>query len=250
MLKHALGYAAAGLPVIPLSGKIPRTDHGKDDATTDPKTIRAWWTRWPHANIGVRPPEGLVVLDVDPRHGGHVELSNLEQRHGQLPQTLTCRTGSGGLHIWLAYFGPARGKLAAGIDIKRHTGYLVAPPSIHPDTGLRYEWFDTLIGTAPAPAWVRLLLNPPPPPVLKLATVGSKSNGRALVDWLAAQTYGNVNDALYWAAGKAAQTGILDDIAEDLVNAAHQAAGAHATAKGEHESRRTIQSARMRWGAR
>lgn len=232
MLEHALGYAAAGLPVLPLNGKIPRTEHGKDDATTDPKVVTAWWKRWPNANIGVRPPDGIVVLDVDPRHGGHFELSNLEQRHGQLPQTLTCRTGSGGLHVWLAYSGPARGKLGPGIDVKRHTGYLVAPPSVHPDTGLRYEWLDTLIGTSPAPAWVRLLLNPPPPPVRKLAVVGSGKSLDHLVRFVLDSGEGELNNRLHWACCRAHETGLdTAELVEAAVSKGHPRRGAENTAR-------------------
>lgn len=231
MLEHALGYAHASLPVIPLSGKVPLTTHGKDDATTDPKVIRAWWTRWPHANIGVRPPEGIVVLDVDPRNGGDIELARLEERHGRLPQTLTCRTGSGGLHIWLAYYGPTRGKLGPGIDVKRHTGYLVAPPSVHPGTGLRYEWLDTLIGTAPAVAWVRLLLNPPPPAVRKLAVVGGGKSLDHLVRFVLDDPGSELNNRLYWASVRAHEAGLdTADLVEAAVSKGHPRRAAEKTA--------------------
>src|SRR5699024_803274 len=75
MLEHALKYAADGLAVFPLvpRTKRPATAHGKDDATLGADQIRAWWTATPDANIAARPPEGVVVLDVDPRHGGTLE---------------------------------------------------------------------------------------------------------------------------------------------------------------------------------
>ena len=65
-----------GWPVFPLAPgskvpAIPREDggHGHLDATTDPETIRAWWTERPRANIGISPgPARLMVVDVDPRH--------------------------------------------------------------------------------------------------------------------------------------------------------------------------------------
>ncbi|HUH68486.1 MAG TPA: bifunctional DNA primase/polymerase, partial [Mycobacterium sp.] len=45
-------------------------------------------------------PAGLIVVDVDPRAGGHDELAHLLNRHGPLPATWTTETGSGGWHLW------------------------------------------------------------------------------------------------------------------------------------------------------
>src|SRR2546427_13223225 len=96
MLAAVLVYAQRGWSVFPVytvvngqcscgntacasPGKHPRTTHGVQDASTDEATIRQWWCRWPGANIGIRTGavSGLVVLDVDPRHGGD---ASLEQR--------------------------------------------------------------------------------------------------------------------------------------------------------------------------
>jgi hypothetical protein len=72
LLEAALGYVAAGFPVVPLDGKVPRTRHGLTEASTDPEAVTWWWRRWPQANIGIRTgaESGLVVLDVDAQHGG------------------------------------------------------------------------------------------------------------------------------------------------------------------------------------
>ena len=72
MLKAALEYAQKGIPVCPVEpkGKEPLTKHGFKDATTDEKQIRAWWERWPNANIGLVPgPANLVVIDYDGGEG-------------------------------------------------------------------------------------------------------------------------------------------------------------------------------------
>ena len=42
-LEAALKYAANGLAVFPVKGKIPATAHGFKDATTDETQIRLWW---------------------------------------------------------------------------------------------------------------------------------------------------------------------------------------------------------------
>lgn len=57
----ALELAANGWPVFPCrwcgeSAKAPLTINGHLDATTDPDTIKIWWTRWPYAMIGAAVP--------------------------------------------------------------------------------------------------------------------------------------------------------------------------------------------------
>jgi hypothetical protein len=65
----ALQYARAGLPVFPCSPQskqpcVAKREGGKGfkDATTDETIIRAWWTRWPHAMIGMPtgPASGVI----------------------------------------------------------------------------------------------------------------------------------------------------------------------------------------------
>jgi hypothetical protein len=175
MLAAALDYARHGWPVFPLhtprpggcscgdpqcpaAGKHPRTVHGYKDATTDAAAIRAWWGRWPDANIGIAPgPARLLVLDVDPRAGGDVALADLIAEHGRLPDTPTVITGGGGQHFYFlspnGHEIPSR-DLGDGLEVKAATGHIVAPPSLH-KSGRRYEWealadVDTPLATAPA----------------------------------------------------------------------------------------------------
>lgn len=165
---HAIKYGMRGWAVFPLRGKIPaiRGGRGVLDATTDTTTIAEWWGgRYAGCNIGIRPPENVFVLDIDPQHGGHITIDALEAEHGALPETLTTWTGrgDGSRHL---YFRRPAGKLTStrlpGVDIKDHRGYVVAAPSIHPDTGRAYiradapvtlppPWLVELIGPAPAP---------------------------------------------------------------------------------------------------
>lgn len=224
-------------------GECGRLGHGLHDATTDPAQVAEWLARYPRCNWGIRPPVGVLVLDVDPRNGGDVELAKLTARHGALPATLTARTGSGGFHHWLTYNGPTRGKLCTGVDVKTNSGYLVAPPSVH-IAGGTYEWIDRS-SAAYAPAWVKNIMNPPvrlrPGP-----RPGAVGDGRGLINRVANTPFGEINDVVYWAACRADETGILDAIVEDLVAAAGHAAGANASNAGEMQTRRTIESARRR----
>ncbi len=157
MLRSALAYAARDLRVLPLRerAKEPLVAHGVNDATCDADVLRAWWSRWPTANVGIAIPETWMVVDVDPRNGGDAELARLEQRHGALPPTVTARTGGGGEHRLFAR--PAarlRGKLGAGIDLLTSGRYILGQPSIHP-SGDSYRWVSPR-GTAIAqpPAWL------------------------------------------------------------------------------------------------
>jgi len=163
----AVDYINAGLEVIRL---VPKTkdpfkgSHAYLDATANPKQVRQWWTDQPRSNIGIRPPAGVVVLDIDPRHGGDVELERMARFRGQLPETWTAHTGSGGFHMWYCVGGTAdiRGKLCTGVDIKhRDNGYLVVPPSIHPN-GRIYAWVTPPAGKpADAPVWLRIAIQKP-----------------------------------------------------------------------------------------
>lgn len=217
----AVSYAAGGLAVLPLHtirngrctcnrdcgkniGKHPLIAHGKDAATSDPEQVAEWTARWPWCNWGIRPPVGVIVLDVDPRNHGDTALLALTEQHGKLPETLTARTGGGGLHFWLNYAGHTRGKLCPGVDVKTNSGYLVAPPSLHA-SGRRYEWW---VGapTARAPRWVRRLLAPAPAPVIPRQTTGGQID--PLVRYIEADPGGELNNRLYWSCCRAHESGL------------------------------------------
>jgi hypothetical protein len=105
--------------------------------------VRRWWRRWPNANVGVvtGTVSGLVVLDVDPRHGGDESLAALEGIHGLLPHTVESLTGGGGRHLYFRHPGtvvPSR-SIAPGLDIKGDGGLIVSPPSQHV-SGRVYRW--------------------------------------------------------------------------------------------------------------
>lgn len=163
MLKAALSYAARGWRVLPLSGKQPIgvfVPRGFKDATTDETSIRLWWKSRPNAGIGICTGNGLVVLDVDPRNGGDVSLSELLSQYGEL-NTMTVRTGGGGLHFYFVTEGQIKSasNVLPGIDVKGEGGYVVAAGSIHP-SGEKYEFF-TAENVAPAsiPSWLIELVN-------------------------------------------------------------------------------------------
>jgi hypothetical protein len=170
-LRAALSYARRGVPVFPCRtlGKAPLTANGHLDATREERLVKAWWGRWPFANVGV--PTGkkssLLVLDVDPEDGGLDSLKELEHAGGKAPKTARARTGGGGLHLYFRYPLPSQAVtpdgtaevrnstslLGPGLDVRAEGGYVVVPPS---RTEAAYEWVDR---SAPAPpTWLVGLL--------------------------------------------------------------------------------------------
>jgi hypothetical protein len=121
------------------------TCHGFYAATTDPARVAAIVAAVPRGQLAVRTGavSGLLVVDVDPQHGGTASLAYLVARQ-LVPRTLYVRTGSWGTHLYYRHPGqqmPSRPMPAhPGIDIKADGGYIVLPPSIHHRTGRPYQW--------------------------------------------------------------------------------------------------------------
>ena len=89
---HAVcdGICTCGKSDCSKPGKHPRTEHGFKDASVEEAKIRAWWTRWPDANVGIVTGEiaGIVVIDIDPRNGGNDSFAVLEKNYGAFPATV------------------------------------------------------------------------------------------------------------------------------------------------------------------
>lgn len=169
--RAAFRLAMRGLQVFPLTPgtKVPmKGTHGCRGATSDPDVVRAWWTKWRCANIGIATgaKSGLWVLDVDPRHGGAVALAALESEHGPLPATITATTPSGGRHLYWRWptDGPeirnSVARVGDGLDVLAEGGSAVAAPSVLIN-GRRYAWCGDVAALADAPRWLGDLTRPP-----------------------------------------------------------------------------------------
>lgn len=131
----ALELASAGLRVLPVSErKTPLLEHGFHDASAVVEDVRAWWTRWPDAGLAIAVPEGVIVVDVDPRNGGDETMREACAAGGVWtpPRTLKVSTQSGGRHYYYRVPGDfdARSRLGRGVDLKRAgKGYAIVPPT-------------------------------------------------------------------------------------------------------------------------
>jgi hypothetical protein len=181
-------HAAAGRPVFPCyevlndrtcscgnryenhrPGKHPRITGGFLNATCDIEQIERWNHQWPNADWAMRTgrASGVVVIDVDPRNGGHLSLEDLEAIHGRLSETWHCQTGGGGDHYWYQdpqWHGALRSTLALGIDFKHDGGYVMLAESSH-ESGGTYLWEAMSrpddLALAPLPEWALAILSRP-----------------------------------------------------------------------------------------
>jgi hypothetical protein len=231
MIRHALMYAQRGWPVFPckVRDKTPLTAHGVKDASTDPATIRQWWTRWPIANIGVDcGGAGLVVIDVDARNGGIQTWRTFYLAHRPgIPITVTSRTGGGGFHLF--YQTPpgvdirnTTSKLAQGVDVRAGGGYVILPPSLH-TSGNRYLWDQRYgldrITLAPLPPLLVNLLQAHPQHAQVMTSqastvLTSPSSIDAITRTLARATEGERNSILLWCACRLFEHGMSVDQVE------------------------------------
>lgn len=150
MRSAALDYAAHGLAVFPLvpRRKEPACEHGVKDATLDAVEIEEAWGGQPDMNVAIAcgaASGGLMVIDIDVDDStgkdGMEHLLSWERGHGELPETASVVTGRGGMHLYYRVDGPVKNSVneELGIDIRGDGGYVMAPPSIHPN-GRRVEW--------------------------------------------------------------------------------------------------------------
>ncbi|MEJ2257158.1 MAG: bifunctional DNA primase/polymerase [Woeseiaceae bacterium] len=162
----ALDYLGRGWSVIPVREKAKRPAvpwKAYQEEYVSENTLHEWFQRSPEYNVAIVTGalSGLVVLDVDPRHGGKDSLRDLEKKHGKLPESMESITGGGGRHVYFGHTGGAIGNrvnIEPGIDLRGDGGCIVAPPSIHP-SGKRYRWKKGHgpgeVEIAPLPDWLR-----------------------------------------------------------------------------------------------
>ena len=90
ILDCALECAAKGWHVIPCAeqAKLTASEHGVNDATSDPAVIQTWWSKNPNFNYGVAGGDAsnLVLIDID-------EATAEEETGLNLPETFQVKSG-------------------------------------------------------------------------------------------------------------------------------------------------------------
>jgi hypothetical protein len=163
-LDWALKYASMGLRVFPLlpASKAPATSNGVKDATTDVGKITEWWTEQPDCGIGLAPEfkvGGACFLEFDQKpwlpawakelnqtkpvtrlhKSGGKESPHYIFRHTEKSLELGNCDGTMNGHEWYSFRADRR--------------YIVAPPSIHPDSGNLYT-VELDVEPVPIPDWL------------------------------------------------------------------------------------------------
>lgn len=250
MFARALAFAEAGVSVFPCvpGEKRPLTARGFLDATTDPHQIRTWWTASPGANISTptgRPGFDVLDVDVRPDGSGWAALRQLQEAGLVDGWIRAVRTPSGGLHLHYPGTEQRNGSLRCQhVDFRGVGGYVLLPPSLirTPKYARRYELVDSrdVPGLALDWAAVTHLLAPTPSP----RVAGQVSATRVLDPILplaahvAMQREGNRDNALFWAACRAAEAGVVDlsPLVDAAIGAGLPGAQARRTARSAQDT--------------
>lgn len=156
----AMVYQLNGFSMLPLQHKaktpILRSweEYQRRQPTSD--EIDKWFLNNTR-NIGIvtGAVSGIIVLDIDGAEGFEA-LDAIVGRFGDLPKTWISATGKGHHHIFRHPGKPIKNSVSKklGIDFRADGGYIVAPPSIHPN-GSTYQWIhDKQQQIADAPEWL------------------------------------------------------------------------------------------------
>jgi len=164
---YAHAYALRGWRVLPIKPGEKRPPMGawQKAATVDTAMIDKWWNelyRDHGVGIATGRASGIFVLDVDVAEdkAGDETLADLEARYGELPDTPTVETPSGGAHYYfkipdgIEIRNDAGRRLGQGLDIRGEGGQVVAPPTARAVDA--YEWVGETwrLEPADAPRWL------------------------------------------------------------------------------------------------
>lgn len=172
----------------------------------DRNTALSWFTNLTGAGVGVVTGKvsNIVVLDIE--HHCPTPLNDLLKRY---PTNLVAETGGGGYHLFYQYPQNVskvsnRVRLFEGADLRADGGFIVLPPTRHPN-GNCYEW---------------LTKGPPgvfPLELLEIQSAPKMQNDGWITETLRGVTEGGRNDACARLAGYFFKKGVNADIVEALL---------------------------------
>lgn len=224
-LRAALAFESLGWSVIPIrtgskKAAVRWEQYQKTRAT--PAQIKSWWRSNPEYGVAIITGDvsGLLVIDVDPRYGA---------TNDNMPETdLIVETGrgDGGRHYYYKHIpGLQKYKSPNGYDVQANGAYVIAPPTLHEDTGLAYE---SLADGDPGDIKIELLLSLFPP--VKPKSNAPEPSGDNVIDirhaqdrnWMKSAAEfgfkeGDRDDGLTRFAGALAKKELSADIAIQLL---------------------------------
>jgi hypothetical protein len=144
LLGAALAYWKQGFSVIPIAARDKKpltTWEVYQTRTPTEEEIKASWSKWPDGNIGIVTGSisRLVVIDLDTVDAKD-KLKKLLAGY-DLQRVPRSRTGKG-FQLFFKHPGvtiPNRAGIIPGLDVRGDGGYVVVPPSVHPN-GKQYHW--------------------------------------------------------------------------------------------------------------
>ncbi len=135
-------YLELGWPVVPTKkgSKRPALPWKKFQLRrTKSQELEAWFKNKDVTQVGIGlvtgELSGVVVIDLDSYKKKAVEL--------QIDSPVKVKTGRGGTHHYFSVSGGnVRNSVNAeiAVDVRAAGGFVVLPPTIHPETGKAYEW--------------------------------------------------------------------------------------------------------------
>lgn len=149
LLPYAIEYRNQDLSVMPLVGKRPpeKWQYYQSHLPSE-KQLRLWWGMYREANVGIITGKisQIIVIDFDYEAPAIFPKSYPLLKH-YLSSFIVSKTGKG-FHCIIRTDEADKirnAKVAKNgrnvlIETRGDGGYIVAPPSIHPDYGTRYEF--------------------------------------------------------------------------------------------------------------
>ena len=149
-------YWRLGLPVIPLRGKVPAVS-GWQGFDRNAVSLRYWFGS-KRCGVGLVTGD-YVVIDSD------TEGSERWLKERRIDSPMQVRSGGGGVHRYFDGRGLGlRNRQGLhgihGLDVRANGGFIVLPPSVHPDTGRRYEFLTELLPVGELPRFDPTWLSP------------------------------------------------------------------------------------------
>ena len=208
--EQAVKYVDSGWSVLPVRPEEKRPymtnwlQYQHNKATKE--TGESWFTNLAGAGVGMVTGKisGIVVLDVESYC--KIPIEELLKRY---PTQLVARSGGGGYHLYYTY-PQGVGRIAnrvgifEGADLRADGGFIVLPPTMHPN-GSRYEWISEGVPGAFPRALLELEARP-----------RAQTDGW-ITEALRGVSEGGRNDACARLAGYFFKKGLTEDIVETLL---------------------------------